>query len=241
MSDALTGLPNHRRLAALIEDLDSHPRKNDDRVGLILGGLDHFLKLNDFYGHAYGDQVLLDVARRIAAVAPGGSTLARISGDEFALLLPVVNDFAEVQHVALAVLRAFDLPVIVNRITFSLRHFEGDVNSKGRDKAKDLVMQASPKGSTLDQTGENYFVLRLPPGLNEKEVQEVSQSVFSWPDLFNDVAPLTGATDVRLSLGVSLAQGRARTVVRTAANALYEAKRRGRSRAVCLDPQWMVE
>ncbi len=56
--------------------------------GVILADLDHFKAVNDRFGHAGGDAVLREFARRAGAVLPGGGHLARLGGEEFAILLP---------------------------------------------------------------------------------------------------------------------------------------------------------
>ncbi|SCL34601.1 diguanylate cyclase (GGDEF) domain-containing protein [Micromonospora nigra] len=82
--DPLTGLPNRRafyRLAAtLLTDAAGRP------LVAVVADLDDFKQINDRYGHAAGDQVLISVAERLAAFA-GDNLVARLGGDEFAGLL----------------------------------------------------------------------------------------------------------------------------------------------------------
>jgi diguanylate cyclase (GGDEF)-like protein len=83
--DALTGLANRtvlaRRTAAALA-------RGTDRVGIALIDLDNFKAINDDLGHAVGDVLLAEVARRIEAVVPAGAVAARLGGDEYALMLP---------------------------------------------------------------------------------------------------------------------------------------------------------
>ncbi|MEW2383947.1 GGDEF domain-containing protein [Micromonospora sp. NPDC047707] len=82
--DPLTGLPNrrafHRLAAAVLTGAAGRP------VIAVVLDLDDFKQINDRYGHAVGDQVLVSVAQRFAAFA-GGDPVARLGGDEFAGLL----------------------------------------------------------------------------------------------------------------------------------------------------------
>ncbi len=84
--DALTGLPNHIQfqdlLAASIRD------KNQDSFALLIIGLDRFRDINATLGFEAGDRVLSDTAMRIQSLLKEGEVLARLRGDEFALLLP---------------------------------------------------------------------------------------------------------------------------------------------------------
>jgi diguanylate cyclase (GGDEF)-like protein/PAS domain S-box-containing protein len=83
--DPLTGLPTR---AAMEDALSRAHRSNTGRGALAFVDLDRFKVLNNRYGHDLGDHVLGTVARRLAAAAGDEATVARVGGDEFAVLLP---------------------------------------------------------------------------------------------------------------------------------------------------------
>jgi len=99
--DALTGLPNR----SLFSDRLEHAlRQRGQTVGLLFVDLDHFKVVNDSLGHDAGDQLLCDVAQRLAGCLRDGDTLARLGGDEFTVLLPDIAD----AHDAAAVVRRIE-------------------------------------------------------------------------------------------------------------------------------------
>jgi diguanylate cyclase (GGDEF)-like protein/PAS domain S-box-containing protein len=109
--DALTGLPNR----ALFQDrLEQALRQRGRAVGLLFIDLDHFKVVNDSLGHDAGDQLLCDVAERLADCLRDGDTLARLGGDEFTVLLPNIagpqDALAVAQRIESRLKPPFDLP-----------------------------------------------------------------------------------------------------------------------------------
>ncbi|MEV6597454.1 EAL domain-containing protein [Actinoplanes sp. NPDC051346] len=84
MHDPLTGLPNRRMTTAEVERLVSAlPAAAPERVWVCVLDLDGFKWVNDSWGHDTGDQLVIEVATRLRAALPTGTTLARVGGDEF--------------------------------------------------------------------------------------------------------------------------------------------------------------
>jgi len=88
LTDALTGLPNGRALAArLAEEIDTC-RRGERTLGLVLLDLDNFKEVNDRLGHVTGDRVLRDVAAILTTEVGCAGFVGRYAGDEFVLVLP---------------------------------------------------------------------------------------------------------------------------------------------------------
>ncbi|MFO1038475.1 MAG: EAL domain-containing protein [Geminicoccaceae bacterium] len=86
--DGVTGLPNRQLFDARLRQALALARRTGGRVGLLLVDLDRFKEVNDRYGHPAGDRLLGAVAERLVGAVRASDTLARIGGDEFALLQP---------------------------------------------------------------------------------------------------------------------------------------------------------
>jgi diguanylate cyclase (GGDEF)-like protein len=87
-TDALTGLANHRGFHEILESELELAGRTGRTVALVTMDLDNFKKVNDTYGHPYGDEVLKAVGKKLQAAIRTTDTAARVGGEEFALILP---------------------------------------------------------------------------------------------------------------------------------------------------------
>lgn len=85
--DALTGLPNRFTLAVHLEHALARAERAGEKIGLMFIDLDNFKTINDTLGHAVGDLLLCEVARRITSAVRKADIVARIGGDEFVVVL----------------------------------------------------------------------------------------------------------------------------------------------------------
>ena len=108
--DSLTGLPNRvlfaDRLSQAMIESDRHQRL----VGVAFLDLDRFKNVNDTLGHDVGDQLLTAVSQRLIGAVRKGDTIARLSGDEFTLILADMAHVDDAGRVAQKILDAFALP-----------------------------------------------------------------------------------------------------------------------------------
>jgi diguanylate cyclase (GGDEF)-like protein/PAS domain S-box-containing protein len=111
--DELTGLPNRSLLRDRLQHAIVHARRSEAQVAVLFVDLDRFKLVNDSLGHHRGDLLLAEVGKRIASCVRKGDSVGRISGDEFAVVLPDLarpDDAAPVARKILEALRArYDL------------------------------------------------------------------------------------------------------------------------------------
>jgi diguanylate cyclase (GGDEF)-like protein/PAS domain S-box-containing protein len=98
--DGLTGLVNRWMFMQHFEQAIQRARRSGRMMALLLLDLDEFKDINDSHGHAAGDQVLIEVARRLRSSLRTGDVIARLGGDEFTVLLPDVPSMGHVFQVA---------------------------------------------------------------------------------------------------------------------------------------------
>jgi diguanylate cyclase (GGDEF)-like protein len=123
--DPLTGLPN--RLAAF-EALDAHiaaTAAGGKGFATAFLDLDRFKSINDGLGHAFGDEMLMEIARRIRATVAPGDFVARLGGDEFFLILPDVTGEAEAALAMRRLAGAFAQPMVLGNREFEQRFSVG--------------------------------------------------------------------------------------------------------------------
>jgi diguanylate cyclase (GGDEF)-like protein len=108
-TDVLTGLANRSLFNERLDDL--HGQRNGAPVGaLILIDLDDFKAINDTHGHVHGDECLIETGRRLRQCAPAGALVARIGGDEFAILTDGRTP-VDMERVSRTILGAFEHPI----------------------------------------------------------------------------------------------------------------------------------
>ncbi len=111
--DALTELPNRHLFGDRVEEAFKRARRHTEKLALLFVDLDRFKPINDTCGHAVGDEVLREVARRLRAGVRATDTVARVGGDEFMVLLEELADTAEAEEVRQKLYRLLTLPMRV--------------------------------------------------------------------------------------------------------------------------------
>jgi len=102
--DELTGLPNRWLFQLQLKQALLRAQRSGERVAVLFLDLDRFKSVNDTFGHAVGDALLVQASRRIQSVLRASDVLARMGGDEFALMLQELNEPDEAVTVGIKIL-----------------------------------------------------------------------------------------------------------------------------------------
>ena len=128
--DSLTGLSNRAFMEAELERAIIEARVGNGKVAVLFLDSDRFKYINDTFGHASGDRVLVTIAARIKQQLREGDLVARLGGDEFAILLKPLRNSSDAMHIAdniiAAMAQAIELPTgnsIVSSLTIGVAVF----------------------------------------------------------------------------------------------------------------------
>lgn len=140
-TDPLTGLANRRCLERTFRSAMTQAIQDDRTFGLVLIDLDGFKPINDLLGHRKGDDVLRHVGSLLSLSMGKPGTVARIGGDEFAILLPAATE-AELDGMAAALCRFLDRNISVAGIMTNLGASVGAALWTGGQTFEDLLEAA---------------------------------------------------------------------------------------------------
>jgi diguanylate cyclase (GGDEF)-like protein len=116
LHDALTGLPNRLLLAQRLEHLALRARRSKETAAVLFVDLDRFKRVNDTYGHAVGDELLVAVGQRLEAVVRPGDTLARVAGDEFVVLCEDLAQVGDAETLAGRIHDELSVPFVLGAV-----------------------------------------------------------------------------------------------------------------------------
>lgn len=113
--DTLTGLPNRALFLQHLHQAFRHTlRTLDKRFAVLFLDLNRFKQVNDRYGHETGDILLIEFSRRVESCLRVSDVLARLSGDEFLILLPHIHGTQNAIHAAERIITALNTPFVIN-------------------------------------------------------------------------------------------------------------------------------
>lgn len=118
--DMLTNLPNRPLFNDRLTLAMAEAQRSGKKLAVIFLDLDNFKNVNDMMGHVVGDQLLLQAAERIRGEVRDMDTVARMGGDEFTFLIPLLTDRSEAEDIARRVSNVLSAPFIVEGTQFNI-------------------------------------------------------------------------------------------------------------------------
>jgi len=156
--DSLTGLSNRYFFDNHLSNEIKRHEQNKNKIALLLIDLDHFKYVNDNYGHDVGDQLLIEVAKRIESVLRKNELLARLGGDEFSVTLTNLHDIADANSIGERIIEALTLPFEINNNSFTSAASIGiSVYPNDSENAKELFKYADIAMYRSKHNGRNQL------------------------------------------------------------------------------------
>jgi diguanylate cyclase (GGDEF)-like protein/PAS domain S-box-containing protein len=115
--DSLTELPNRVFFTEQLTTTLFHAKRRDNLLGLLFMDLDGFKQVNDTHGHEAGDQLLIEVSRRMRQVVRREDIIARMGGDEFTVILNELSEQSDAERIAEKLIHAVNQPIVCNGIS----------------------------------------------------------------------------------------------------------------------------
>ncbi|SFO53740.1 PAS domain S-box-containing protein/diguanylate cyclase (GGDEF) domain-containing protein [Variovorax sp. OK605] len=166
--DTLTGLPNRLAFNEYLPDAVLRGRLTGNAMALMFLDIDRFKTINDTFGHALGDAVLVEYARRLMASVRGTDKVARLAGDEFVLVLENLSGPHAAATVAEKIVeRIGTLPFVVEGQTIAVTTSIGIAFHRAADtsaSAEELLARADAALYNSKAAGRNRYEFFLPPG-----------------------------------------------------------------------------
>jgi diguanylate cyclase (GGDEF)-like protein len=153
--DALTGVPNRR---AFERELERNVRPGAD-VALVLIDLDNLKSINDSVGHSVGDEVLRGTAVRIQSCLRTTDTVSRLSGDEFAVLLPRVGARSNLEVISRRIVEAVQRPYPAELLSCTISASAGVVMMEGETGPGELLRNADVALMYAKRQGKGRYVM----------------------------------------------------------------------------------
>jgi diguanylate cyclase (GGDEF)-like protein/PAS domain S-box-containing protein len=156
--DALTGLPNRRLFYDRFQIAQANAERTRKSMAIMSLDLDKFKQVNDKYGHAHGDKVLVEASTRLTRSLRKGDTIARFGGDEFVMLLGSIETRADASAIAQKILEEFRQPFQIESHTIQFSSSIGIALYPGDGESiEDLIRKSDESLYAVKSDGRNDF------------------------------------------------------------------------------------
>ncbi len=179
--DALTGVPNRMLLADRMRQAIAQTSREQNMVAVCYLDLDGFKPVNDTYGHEAGDQVLVEVAKRLGNTIRGGDTVARLGGDEFVVLLLGLSKGDECMKTLERLLAAISQPIPIKGNQLTLGASIGVSIYPLDDEDPDTLLRHADQAMYVaKQSGKNrFYIYDATLDQRNRDMNEFFQSIRS--------------------------------------------------------------
>ncbi|MBU1453544.1 MAG: GGDEF domain-containing protein, partial [Proteobacteria bacterium] len=156
--DALTNLPNRSLFQERLRLALCQVRRYNHSLAVMFLDIDGFKEINDSFGHAFGDTLLQTFSARLKSCLREGDTLARISGDEFTILIPLITSRMDTKKIAQKIIKEFEIPFQTEHHEITIGVSIGIALSPGdSDSDEELIQKADLAMYYVKHHGKNGF------------------------------------------------------------------------------------
>ncbi|MCC6244443.1 MAG: EAL domain-containing protein [Gemmatimonadaceae bacterium] len=161
--DALTDLANRSLFTHTVEQALARSQRHGVEATVLVLDLDNFKVINESLGHGVGDSLLLEASRRLAASVRDTDTIARLVGDQFAVLVENAPSLEEVHHIADRIMLALRRPFHADGKQLTISASMGVARSGDSHGAEELLRNADVAMYVAKARGKGYCVVFEPP------------------------------------------------------------------------------
>ncbi|KQX01093.1 diguanylate cyclase [Massilia sp. Root418] len=159
-TDALTGINNRRMFDDYFPRALARAHRSSQQVGMAFLDIDHFKAINDLHGHAAGDAVLVEFARRLTQAVRYTDTVARLAGDEFVILFEQLPSGAEMSLLGSKIVDAMRTPFVIGNTSLMVTTSVGIALTTEHPVSADDVMRAADQALYgVKAAGRNGFAV----------------------------------------------------------------------------------
>lgn len=160
--DSLTDLKNRRGIVSTIAAVLSHPPRTGTLLGVLFCDVDGLKPVNDTHGHAAGDAVLVEVARRLRRCVRSGDSVGRLGGDEFVVLLTSVRSADDARAVAEKLRETVSQPITIDEGEVQVTMSVGVRVAEAGDDPDEVLRQADVAVYQAKAAGRNTVIVYDP-------------------------------------------------------------------------------